>query len=231
MIISGFQKTTLLDYPGHLAATIFFNGCSFRCPFCHNSELLSSDTAPQAMTDTEVLSVLKKRAGILEGVCVTGGEPTLQPGLPEFLSSVKDLGLLVKLDTNGYQPDVMISLCEQGLIDYIAMDIKSCPSRYPVVSGFPHLDFSRIQKSVTYLMQGRLPYEFRTTVVQELHSPKDFEEIGRWLQGCSAYYLQNYQDSEHVLCPGFHSCSKEELLHFASVVKPLIPNVNLRGID
>lgn len=230
MKICGLQKTTLLDYPGHVAATIFLGTCNFRCPFCHNKELLGADAAEQYTKD-EVLQFLKKRAGILEGVCITGGEPTLSPDLEEFICEIRSFGLLVKLDTNGYRPDVLKDLCQKDLIDYVAMDIKTCREHYPQVAGAPGLDIHRIEESVHFLMHGDIPYEFRTTVVRELHNADDFRKIGEWIKGCSAYYLQNYVESDQVLQPGFSSYTKEELLEFTVLLKPDIPFIQLRGID
>ena len=230
MKICGLQKTTLLDFPGHVAATVFTGGCNFRCPFCHNSDLLDMNAAP-LFTDEEVLKFLTKRRGVLEGVAITGGEPTLQPDLREFLQKVRALGYKIKLDTNGSRPDILRMLCEDGLIDYVAMDIKTCKERYPLVAGIPSLKMEGILESVEFLKCGTVPYEFRTTVVKELHSAEDFVLIGQWLSGCSAYFLQNFVASENVLVPGFSSCTKDELLSFRESLQPFIDHVELRGID
>lgn len=230
MKLCGFQKTTLLDYPGHLAAVVFTGGCNFRCPFCHNRELLPPDIE-EAFTQEEILAVLAKRRGVLEGVCITGGEPLLQPDLADFIRSIRDLGLDIKLDTNGSRPEKLKELCEEHLVDYVAMDIKNGPSRYGITAGCPDMDLVPIRESVTFLKSWDKPYEFRTTVVRELHSASDFQEIGTWLAGASNYFLQNYVDSENVLMPGFTSYSREELLSFAAIVKPYIEQVNLRGVD
>lgn len=230
MVISGLQKTTLLDYPGHVAATLFLGRCNFRCPFCHNSDLLDGDSS-DPFTEENVLSFLKKRSGILQGVCITGGEPTLHPDLEEFIVKIRALGLKVKLDTNGYRPQVLKKLCGQGLIDYVAMDIKSGPSGYSQAAGRDGLDLSRIEESVSFLLEGAVPYEFRTTVVKGIHEEKDFCEIGPWLSGAASYFLQSYKDSKNVLVSGFSAFGKEELLHFAEIVSPYVPSVSLRGID
>ncbi|MDD3254033.1 MAG: anaerobic ribonucleoside-triphosphate reductase activating protein [Lachnospiraceae bacterium] len=230
--ICGLQKTTLLDYPGHVACTIFVGGCNFRCPFCHNSELLGSDVPPE-YSEAEILSFLKKRRGILEGVCVTGGEPTLQPeALEAFLGQVRALGLLIKLDTNGSRPDVIRRLADNGLVDMIAMDIKAAPEHYAEVCGAPGLNLAPIRESVEWLKAGRIPYEFRTTAVNGLHTAADFEGIGPWIAGCPHYYIQNYVESDLVLEPhGFSGFTKEELLSFAALVSPYAGEVSLRGID
>lgn len=230
MKLCGLQKTTLLDFPGHVAATVFTGGCNFRCPFCHNSELLGND-APPAYTEEEVLRFLSRRAGILEGVAITGGEPTLQPDLRDFILRVRDLGFLIKLDTNGTRPDVLKSLCHDGLVDYVAMDIKTCKERYPAVAGIPSVNMALIEESVDFLKGGSVPYEFRTTVVKELHTADDFEKIGPWIEGCPNYYLQNFIDSENVLEQGFSSCSKEELLSYLKIVTPWVGQASLRGVD
>lgn len=230
MKLCGFQKTTLLDYPGHIAAVLFTGGCNFRCPFCHNRELLPGDVEA-VFTAEEILNVLKKRAGILEGVCITGGEPLLQPDLPDFIRSIRALGLEIKLDTNGSRPEKLKKLCEENLLDYVAMDIKNGPTHYGKTSGCPDVDLTPIRESVDFLKHWTKPYEFRTTVARELHCASDFEEIGRWLAGASQYFLQSYVDSENVLQPGFTSYTREELLVFADIVKPYVKQVSLRGID
>lgn len=230
MKICGLQKTTLLDFPGHVAATVFTGGCNFRCPFCHNSELLGNDV-PSVFTEEQVLSFLKKRKGILEGVAITGGEPTLQPDLNIFMGKIRNLGFQIKLDTNGYRPEVLKRLCKEGLVDYVAMDIKTCKERYSEVAGIPSIQIEKIEECVDFLKSGTVPYEFRTTVVRELHSANDFSKIGPWISGASQYFLQNFTDSGNVLHPVFTSCSREELTAFMEIVKPYVEFTALRGID
>lgn len=230
MKLCGLQKTTLLDFPGHVAATVFLGGCNFRCPFCHNSGLLGNETE-STFTKEDILNFLKKRKGILEGVCITGGEPTLEEDLEPFIEEIRDLGYLIKLDTNGYQPDVLKALVLHGLLDYVAMDIKAGRGNYSKAAGVCSLKIKNIEESAAFLMSGTIPYEFRTTAVKGIHGPHDFQDIGRWLAGCSHYYLQNFADSDQVLCPGFQSFSKKELEEFLSILKPFIPNAMLRGID
>ncbi len=231
MKIYGLNKTTLLDYPGRVAATIFLGGCNFRCPFCQNSSLVLSPDRQPEIPEEEVLSFLKKRKGILEGVCVTGGEPTLSPELPEFLKKIQDLGYPVKLDTNGSRPQVLKDLASQNLIQMTAVDIKACPNNYPSLCGLVHPDLDSIKETVDFLINGSLDYEFRTTVVRELHTEQDFIQIGQWIAGAKAYYLQAYRDSEEVLQPGFSSYSQKELMYFRDILKRTIPLVELRGID
>lgn len=231
MQILGFLKTTLLDYPGHVAATVFTGGCNFRCPFCHNGDLVLHPETVPAFTEEEIFSHLKKRRNILDGVCITGGEPTLHSDLRDFILKVRALGYLIKLDTNGYRPEVLIPLCEEGLIDYVAMDIKQAPSHYNDISCMSSFHIECISKSVDYLLHGTIPYEFRTTLVKELHTEADIQEIGQFLAGADNYFLQVYKDSDQVITQGFHAHTKDELLHFEEILKKTITNVELRGID
>lgn len=230
MRISGLQKTTLLDFPGHVAAIVFLGGCNFRCPFCHNSDLISKDSTVSYSED-EVLNFIKKRASVLEGICITGGEPTLQEGLEDFIKKIRELGLLIKLDTNGYRPNVLRRLYDKGLLDYIAMDVKAGRTNYARAAGIKQPSLSLIDESIEILLQGIIPYEFRTTVVKGLHSDKDFREIGSWVRGCEQFYLQNFRESDQVLSTEFSACSKEELLFFAELLSPFVKKVFLRGID
>lgn len=231
MQIHGLNKTTLLDYPQHVAATIFTGGCNFRCPFCHNSGLVLNPAGQPIISEEEVLAFLKKRKGILTGICVTGGEPTLQKDLKDFLRKVKALDYLVKLDTNGYRPDVLGELLEEGLLDYVAMDIKSSLKNYGVLAGIKEIDTDVIKESVELLKKSGIPYEFRTTVVRELHTGEDFEEIGKWLAGCPAYYLQAYRENEYVMQRGYSACTKEEMEEYAGILQRTIPKVMIRGLD
>ena len=235
--ICGLQKTTLLDYPEHLAATVFLGGCNFRCPFCQNGEILGND-AESFYSAGQVLVFLEKRKHLLEGICITGGEPTLQPQpLKAFLRQIRKLGLLIKLDTNGGRPDVIKHLASEGLLDYIAMDIKAGPDRYPEACGLDPasehpLIMAQIRETVSWLKTGAIPYEFRTTAVKGLHTEKDFAKIGPWISGCPRYFIQNYAPSERVLKPdGFQPFTQKELLHFADLVKPYVDQVSLRGVD
>ena len=231
MRICGLNKTTLLDYPGKVAATIFLGGCNFRCPFCQNGSLVLHPETQPALSREEVLQFLKKRSGILEGVCVTGGEPSLSPELPDLLRSIRETGLSIKLDTNGSRPDVLKKLLEAHLVDKIAMDIKAAPENYAVLCGLPHPDTEKILESAQLLMESNVDYEFRTTVVKELHTKEDFLSIKKWLSGAKAFYLQAYRESEDVLQPGFSSYSAEELTVFRDILRETIPLVEIRGID
>ena len=231
MKIHGFQTLTLLDYPGYTAATIFLGGCNFRCPFCQNAGLVLRPDEEPVIPEDDVLAFLKKRRRVLDGVCITGGEPTLAPDLPSLIRSIKELGYLVKLDTNGSHPEVLKNLAEKNLIQMAAVDIKACPQNYPSLTGLLHPDLDSVQQTVDFLLHGNLDYEFRTTVVRELHSEDDFYKIGTWLKGARAYYLQAYKDSDEVLQPGFSSYSLEELEHFRSILLKTISRVEIRGID
>lgn len=229
MDIQGLQKMTLLDWPGKVACTVFLGGCDFRCPFCHNSELLSGPM-PILMDQEGLLEFLRKRQGLLDGVCVTGGEPLLRPGLPGLLDGIKNLGFPVKLDTNGNHPDRLVRLWEQGLVDYVAMDVKNSSERYPETVGVPGLDLTPVRDSVAWLLEGHVEYEFRTTAVRQLHDAASFQAIGRWLQGARRYYIQNFVDRDTVLRAGLSGFEKAELEAFASLVRPFVERVEVRGV-
>ncbi len=230
MKICGFNKTTLLDYPEHVASTIFLGGCNLRCPFCQNGGLVLRPGEQPEYDPEEILRFLKKRQGILDGVCVTGGEPTLAPELEVFVAKIRELGYPVKLDTNGTHPEVLKELLNKNLLDYVAMDLKTSPANYTVLTGGVDC-IDAVQESVELLLQGKIPYEFRTTVVKELHRRQDFEEIGRWIHGAERYYLQAYKDSDEVLQPGFSSYSASELQEFTRLLREHVKYVGIRGID
>ncbi len=231
MKIYGINKTTLLDYPGHVAATIFTGGCNMRCPFCHNSGLVLVPEQQPEISEDEALTFLRKRKGILEGVCITGGEPTLQTDLESFIRRIRELGYLIKLDTNGYRPKVLGHLLDRGLLDYVAMDIKASRERYGIACGLPDMELAPIEESVELLKSSRITYEFRTTVVKGIHSPEEFTAIGQWLQGCRTYYLQSYRDSDQVMRPGYESFDPGELENMRKRAAEYIPQTALRGVD
>lgn len=232
MQICGFNKTTLLDYPDHLACGIFLGGCNFHCPFCQNGTLVMAPATQPNIPKEDILAHLKKRKGILDGICISGGEPTLAPDLLDFMKEIKELDYNIKLDTNGYKPDVVKTAIEKGLIDYVAMDIKSSLDEYPKLCGKPDLDTGRIAETVSLLQTTGIPHEFRTTVVKPLHTEASFEAIGQWLKGNSPYYLQEFIDSGDVICPdGLSAFSQEEMLHFKELLVPCLPNTHLRGIE
>ena len=229
MRIAGLQKLTLLDYPEHTACTVFTAGCNLRCPFCHNSELVLPERKPPLLAEEEFFSFLSKRQGILDGVCVTGGEPLLQPDIGDFLARIKALGFAVKLDTNGTRPQVLRQLVEQGLVDYVAMDIKNSPDSYAKTAGIPDMDLTPIRESVDYLMSGAVDFEFRTTVADGLHTAQDMAAIGQWLQGAKRYYLQQFKDSGDILSPGLQPPSQERLEQYRQIVRQYIPTAKIRG--
>ena len=231
MRICGLNKTTLLDYPGRVAATIFTGGCNYRCPFCQNGGLVTDVQDQPVIPEEEVLQFLSKRKGILEGVCITGGEPTLQKDLPLYMERIRSMGYDIKLDTNGTNPALVKELVEAGLVAKVAMDIKTSPDRYSVLAGVPDARMDAVRETAEYLLHGKVEYEFRTTVVKELHSEQDFHEIAGWLSGARAYYLQEYQDSDMVLVKGFHGCTLEEMEHYRDILLTTMETVEIRGID
>ena len=230
MIIQGLQKLTLLDYPGKVACTIFTAGCNFRCPFCHNASLVIDTSANETIPEEEIFRFLTKRQGILDGVCISGGEPLIQDGIEEFIRQIKEMGYDVKLDTNGSFPDKLIRLVEAGLIDYVAMDIKNSQEHYGRTIGIEDYDIRDVHRRVKYLMSGKVPYEFRTTVVREFHQRSDFASIGRWIRGAREYYLQQFVDSGDLIRPGLHGYNKEIMEQALEVVKKDVESAKLRGL-
>ena len=228
MQIHGFQKLTLVDFPGRVAAILFTGACNFRCPFCQNASLvLHPDTEP-VVAEEEIFSYLKKRKGMLDGVVVTGGEPTIHSDLLPFLSSLKDLGYAVKLDTNGYRPDVLREAVEKGLADHVAMDVKNSLERYGETVGITPFDTAPIKESISYLLSGHVPYELRTTVVHELHSDEDFERIGVLCAGAEEYFLQTFSDKGDIIGKNLTPPSQDDMERYIKILKKTIGNVSLR---
>jgi len=256
MKIHGLNKLTLLDYPGHMACLIFTGACNYRCPFCHNASLVLNPNSQPPISEDEIFAFLQSRKGILEGVCISGGEPTLQADLPEFIRKIKAMDLHVKLDTNGSRPGILKALLEEGILDYVSMDIKNAPEKYLTtigipaeprgsddftdncdahknIPGFNNLITDSVRQSAELLMQSSIPYEFRTTVVRELHSEKDLLTIGKWLNGARAYYLQSFRDSETLVGADFgqfHAYEPEQMRAFRDMLKPYFETVEVRGI-
>ena len=234
MNIVGLQKMTLLDYPGKVACTVFLGGCNFRCPFCHNSQLLDGSAEP-VMEMQELLAFLEKRKGLLDGVCITGGEPTLQKDLPALLAAIKAMGFAVKLDTNGYRPEILKELVGKGLVDYVAMDVKNCPERYAETAGVPNLELSRVEESLAFLLSGRVAYELRTSVAEPLHDEKAMAEICGWIQKISPrnrvprFFIQPFVDRDTVIFAGLKAPEKPKLLEFQRLLAPCAQEVTLRG--
>ena len=236
MNIAGLQKMTLLDFPGKVACTVFFQGCNFRCPFCHNSDLLPGQGQP-LMDDQELLAFLQKRKGLLDGVCITGGEPTLQPQLMGLMRRIKELGYALKLDTNGSRPQVLRELVENGVVDYVAMDIKNSREEYSKTAGMNESLLPQVEESIRYLLYGAVDYEFRTTVVHELHSTNSVEAMGKWVCDLSGgikpkrWYLQCYVDRESVLGSGLSAPTKEEMERYCKILGLYTEAISLRGMD
>ena len=234
MKIVGIQKLTLLDYPGKVACTIFLNGCNFRCPFCHNAELLSSDTE-QVLTVEGLLAFLKKRQGVLDGVCITGGEPTIHPELPQLLRSIRELGYHVKLDTNGYLPKTLSAILEEGLVDYVAMDLKNSPAGYGEAVGISEPDLCRIEESIRLLQGSGVDFELRTTVVSPIHSTDSIRDMGKWLLSVTnckpvpRLFVQPFVDRDTVPVGGLSAPTREELELFQEILTGCAEAVALRG--
>lgn len=227
MNIQGYQKLTLLDFPGKVACTVFTGGCNLRCPFCHNASLVLFPTENMNLHD-EVLAYLSKRKGVLDGVCVTGGEPLLQPDLADFLTELKRMGYAVKLDTNGSDPKRLQNILETGTVDYVAMDFKSAPSTYEKAIGVP-FEFSVFEKSLSVLRASGVPYELRTTLVKGIHTESDLIEIASYLEGEKRFFLQGFVDSGLLLRDGFEAFSQEEMKRFLAIIREKIPPAQLRG--
>ncbi len=228
MVIAGLQKMTLLDFPERVACTVFTPGCNFRCPFCHNASLV--DVKEIEKTDEEVFfAYLAKRKGVLDGVAITGGEPTLQPDLIPFIRKIKDAGLAVKLDTNGSRPDVVKAIAAEGLVDYYAMDIKNSPEKYALTAGCD-VDMKSVNESIDFFLGSDVSYEFRTTVVKGFHEEADFTAIGKRIAGAKRYFLQKFTDSGDILGHTGSAFSDEEMRAFAEIVRPYVPSVQTRGI-
>ena len=248
MLILGLQKTTLLDYPGHIASTIFTGGCNFRCPYCHNADLVLTPGAINAYDNEVIFSHLKKRVGIIDGVCITGGEPTLYKELPDFIDAIKsikkhnsDESLLVKLDTNGTNPNMLEYLINNKKIDYVAMDIKSSIENYSVVAGIladNEIEKSKykglidnVVKSIEILKLSNIEYEFRTTIIKEYHDEKTIHGIGELIRGADKYYIQSFIDSEYVPNHSLSACDKETLTKYLDIMSKYVKLAELRGVD
>ncbi len=230
MKLHGLQKMTLLDFPGHVACTVFLGGCDLRCPFCHNFEL-ADGTAKPVMDEEELLSFLDKRHGLLDGVAITGGEPCLHADLPDLMRTIRALGFKVKLDSNGFHPEMLARILEEGLADYVAMDVKNSPAKYAATSGVRDLDIAPVLKSIALLKGSGVDFEFRTTVVKEFHEKEDFEAIGQMIEGAPRYFLQAFTDRDTVPFQGLHAPSADEMREFAKVAAKYVPDTQLRGVD
>ncbi|MBQ8575753.1 MAG: anaerobic ribonucleoside-triphosphate reductase activating protein [Clostridia bacterium] len=230
MKICGFQKMTTLDFPGKIACTVFTGGCNFRCPFCHNATLVTDIDDNAVFSEEEILSYLYKRKGILDGVCITGGEPLLQKDIAEFIEKVKETGMLVKVDTNGSYPEKLKELVQNGLVDYVAMDIKNSKEKYPLTVDIPDYDLSRVEESVDFLLSDAVDYEFRTTVVKEYHTADDIADITKWIAGAKRYFLQGFVDSGNLIGNNLSAVTPQAMVEFCARAQKTVPNTVLRGV-
>ena len=229
-MLHGLQKMTLLDFPGKVACTVFLGGCDFRCPFCHNYELADGSARP-VMDEAALMAFLEKRRGLLDGVAITGGEPCLRPDLPDLMRRIRGLGFAVKLDTNGTHPALLRGILEEGLADYVAMDIKNRPEKYARTAGLAELDLTPIRRSVELLKAGGVDYEFRTTVVDELHEAADFEAIGAWIAGARRWFMQPFTDRDTVPYGGLHAPSAQKMEAWLGIMKRFVPDSRIRGAE
>lgn len=229
MIFGGFQKLTLLDYPGKVACTVFTKGCNFYCPFCHNAFLVDVQGEEESILSTDVLSYLNKRQGVLDGICITGGEPLLHDEIKDFIKEVKNMGFFVKLDTNGSFPEKLKTLIEENLIDYVAMDIKNSFEKYEETSGCENLNLAPILESIEFLKSGVVDYEFRTTVSSPLHTISDIEKIAQHIVDAKKYFLQNYLDSGHILGKNLSPIDEKTLLEMEKIAQKYVKTAQIRG--
>ena len=231
MDFNGWEKLSLVDFDDYLTTTFFTSGCNFRCPFCHNKNLVLTPKDNPTIPWETMLDYLKRRKKELDAVCITGGEPTLMEGLKEKLRQIKELGYLVKLDTNGTNPDLLKEFHREGLVDYFAMDIKNSKRKYAETAGLEKIDLAKIEDSVSYLIHSGCRYEFRTTIMEEYHDEESFREIGEWLDDAERYFLQRYVDSENCIKRGLHMVSKKDAEKYLGVLRKNIKTVELRGYD
>ena len=227
MVIGGLQKLTLLDYPSKVACTVFTYGCNFRCPFCHNASLVT-EKPDSLFSEQEIFDFLKKRVGILDGVCITGGEPLLCDGIEEFIGKIKSLGFSVKLDTNGSFPEKLINIVERGIVDYVAMDVKNSPEKYSLTAG-TEVDVKKIDESIGFLKSGKTDYEFRTTVVKGYHDEKSVEDTAKWVAGAKRYFLQNFVDSGNLI-GNAEGVGEDKMRIFLSIAQKYVPSAQIRGL-
>ncbi len=231
MKINGYEKFSMVDFEGKICCTVFTGGCNMRCPFCHNGALVIGDVKSGQIDDAEVMDYLKKRKGLVDAVSVTGGEATLQPDLADFLRRVKDLGYITKLDTNGLRPDVLRNLLSDGLVDYVAMDVKNSPEKYEFTTGLKSVDLDKINLSMRIIKDSGVNHEYRTTIIKEFHTAEDMMKIADWISGAKAYYMQNYKDSEGCISHGYHPIEKEVAQEFMKAFEGKVGKVGLRGYN
>jgi pyruvate formate lyase activating enzyme len=228
--ICGLQKLSMVDFPGKLAATVFTGGCNLRCPFCHNALLVTRLQESPVLDTDDVLAFLASRRGFLDGVVLSGGEPLMQPDSVDFLTQVRELGFLIKVDTNGRYPHVLREILDKQLADYVAMDIKNSPDKYAQTVGIPNFPLDNVNRSIALLQSSGIDYEFRTTVVREFHTADDIAAIAQWISGAPHYYLQNFEDSGNLISQGLHGFSLDELQIMADSALKHLKNVQIRGL-
>ena len=229
MIVCGYEKFSMVDYDEKIACTVFTGGCNFRCPFCHNGALVVGNVKAEQRDEGEVFDYLQKRKGLVDAVCVTGGEPTLQPDLKDFLRKVRDMGYLTKLDTNGLRPDVLKAVLDENLVDYVAMDVKNSPEKYAMTVGLKDVDVSKIKTSIDMLVHSGIGYEFRTTLIKEFHTAEDMAKIADMICGADKYFMQKYKDNEECIAHGFSPIKKDEVEKFKSLFDGKVAKIGLRG--
>ncbi len=233
MYICGLQKSTLLDFPEHIACTIFTGGCNFKCPWCHNKILVNYLKLGTQLSDAYIFDFLNSRIGILDGVAITGGEPLMQSDIQEFISKIKDLGFKVKIDTNGYFPNILLRLLDSNLVDYVAMDVKNCRGKYSETCGLNNMETTLIWDSIDIIKNWGGEYEFRTTVIDELHTEEDIDQIGRWVEGAKRHYIQPYKQPEDIINESeviFHTPENSKLFKFQDILSQYVQQVEIRGV-
>lgn len=231
MKIYGMEKLSLVDYDGKVAATLFTGSCNFRCGFCHNAALVVDFDSIPALDETEIFAYLKKRKGILDGVCISGGEPTLNKDLPDFCAKIKSLGYPIKLDTNGTNPSMVETLHREKLVDYFAMDIKNCREEYGTIIGMQGFDTSLVEKTAAYLMRGGGDYEFRTTLIREYHNEENIKKIGEWIKGAKKYFMQKFKNGDNCLTQNLNEVDTADAVKFKKIMEEYVTCVELRGYD
>ncbi len=229
MNLYGLEKLSLVDYDGHVSATLFTGNCNFRCGFCHNSSLVNDYENLSAYSQDEIFDYLKKRIVLLDGVCITGGEPTLNKDLPTLCEKIKEIGYSIKLDTNGTNPQMVKSLFNDGLIDYCAMDIKNNRASYGEIIGIKNYDTSKVEQTVEFFLSGKVDYEFRTTLIKEYHMEENIKNIGQWIKGAKKYFLQKFRNGENCICQNLNEIEQPTAEKFVEILKEFIPNTTLRG--
>lgn len=231
MLICGYEKFSMVDFDTKICCTVFTGGCNFRCPFCHNGALVIGDIKAQRIDEEEVFDYLQHRKGLVDAVCVTGGEATLQPGLADFYRRVKDMGYVTKLDTNGLRPDVLEDLLQNGLLDYVGMDIKNSPEKYAMTTGLKDVDLGKINQSMRMLIDSGIDFEFRTTIIKEFHTYEDMAKIADWVDGGKRYYMQKYKDNDGCIEHGFTPVEKSVAEEYAKLFEGKVGIVGLRSYN